>query len=127
MSEESERVCGVISIVLAVLNGLALLVFALGGLHVRERFLKIYQDLLSGEALPAATQFVLSVPQWAVLLCTLGLLGVLSVKELIRPKWVPLCLNILWFLIGTVVSVLFSATLMAPLVTIIQQMENGQQ
>ncbi len=126
MSEKSNSVCGIISIVLAVLNGLALLVFAVGGLHVRGRFLEIYQDLLSGESLPAATQLVLSVPAWAVLLIVVLLLVILGVKELIRPKWVPLCLNVLWFLIGGVVSLVFSAVLMAPLITIIQQLENGQ-
>ena len=102
------------------------LVFAIGGLHLRGRFLEIYQDLLSDQSLPAATRFILSVPSWAILLGALVLLGILSVKELIRPKWVPLCLNVLWFLIGAVVSLMFSAVLMAPLVSIIQQMENGQ-
>lgn len=126
MSEKTGKVCGVISIILAVLNGLALLVFALGWLHIRGRFLEIYQDLLSDQALPVATQFVLSVPSWIVLLGTLVLLGILSVKEMLRPKWVPLCLNVFWFLIGVVVSILFSTILMAPLVTIIQKMENGQ-
>jgi hypothetical protein len=126
MNERSSSVCGIISIVLAALNGLALLVFAVGGLHMRGRFLEIYQDLLSGESLPGATQLVLTVPAWSVLLIAVLLLGILSVKELIRPKWIPLCLNLLWFLIGGVVFFVFSAVLMAPLMTIIQQIGNGQ-
>ena len=126
MSEKSNRVCGIVSVVLAVLNGLALLVFALGGLHVRGRFLAIYEELLSRTALPGATQFVLTVPSWTVMVGTAVLLVLLGVKELIRPKWFPLCLNVLWFLLGAVVSVLFAAVLVAPLPTIIQQIERGQ-
>jgi hypothetical protein len=125
MSAKSDNVCGISSIVLAVLNGLALLVFAIGGLHVRGRFLDIYRELLGHRTLPVATQCVCSVPAWAVLMGTLALLFVLFAKERLRPKWVPLCLNLVWMLIGIVVSVLLSAIMMAPLLTIILQIPSG--
>jgi hypothetical protein len=126
MSDKPSRVCGTISGVLAVLNGIALLVLALGGLRTRGRYRAIYHDLISGQTLPAATQLVLSVPSWTIILVAVVLLCLLGAKEHIRPKWVPLCLNVLWFLIGAVVSVLFAAVLLAPLMAMIQAMEKGQ-
>ena len=125
MSEKSDRVSGIASIVLAVLNGVGLLVFAIGGIHLRGRFSEIFFDLLGDKPLPAATQLVISVPSWTVLLVTLGLLGLLVVKELIRSKWIPLCLNVLWFFVGAIMSLLFTAALFAPLVTVIEQMSGG--
>ena len=124
MSEKSDRVGGTVSIVMAALNGVGLLGVALGGLRVRGRFFEIYCDLLGDKPLPAATQLVISVPSWTVLVVTVGLLGLLVVKELIRPKWIPLCMNVVWLFIGAIVSLLFSAALFIPLVTIIEQMSS---
>ena len=125
MSEKSDRVSGIISIVIAVLNGVGLLGVAIGGIHVRGRFSEIFFDLLGDKPLPAATQLVIAVPSWTVLVVTVGLLGLLVVKELIRPKWIPLCLNVLWFFVGAIVSLLFTAALFAPLVSVIEQMSGG--
>ena len=86
MSDRSSSVCGIMSKTLAVLNGVGLVVATLGALRMRGDFLDIYRDLLSGQSLPVVTQFVLSVPSWTVLLVAMVLLGILAIKELIRPK-----------------------------------------
>ena len=125
MSEKSDRVSGIISIVIAVVNGVGLLGVAIGGIHMRGRFSEIFFDLLGDKPLPAATQLVISVPSWTILLVALGLLGLLVVKELIRSKWIPLCLNVLWFFVGAIMSLLFTAALFAPLVSVIEQMSGG--
>jgi hypothetical protein len=122
MSGKSDRVCRIISLLLAVVNGLALPAMVLGGLRVRGRFLAIYKDLFPGLSLPAVTRFVVSVPAWAVFGVAYLLLGVLVAKEFIRPRWVPLCLNLAWMLAGVMVAVMFAVALMAPFITIMQHM-----
>jgi len=123
MEKKKFGVAGVISVVLAVLNAIGLLVSLGFSLHIRHKFIEIYEDL--GAELPILTQGVLNT-HWTIwILISLLLLVVLIVKEFIPKKRIPLVLNGLFFLLGIVYWAVFSTAMMVPLMELIQQMENG--
>jgi len=119
MSEKKIGPCGVISIVLAVLNCLGLVVFTIGMLFQRPKFVEIYADM--GVAIPVGTRMIITIPGAVVLLIAVLFLALLIAKEFIAKKTVPLLLNIVWIIIAVVASVLVSLALMAPLVGTIEQ------
>lgn len=120
MSEKKIGPCGVISIVLAVLNCLGLVVFTAGMLFQRPQFAAIYADL--GAALPVGTRMIIAIPSVAVVVIAGVLLALLIAKEFISKKIVPLVLNIVWIVVAIAVAALVCLALMAPLVTTIEQM-----
>ena len=120
MSEKKIGTCGIISIVLAVLNCLGLVVFTFGMLYQRPKFVAIYADL--GAALPVGTRMVIAIPGVVVLLVAALLFALLIVKEFIPKKTIPLVLNIVWIVVAIASSVLVSWALMGPLMTTIEQM-----
>jgi hypothetical protein len=120
MSEKKIGPCGVISIVLAVLNCLGLVVFTVGMLFQRPEFIEIYAGL--GTALPVGTRMIIAIPSVVVLLIAGLFLALLIAKEFIPKKIVPLVLNLVWIVIAVVASVLVSLALMAPLVGTMEQM-----
>ena len=123
MEKKKLGVAGVVSIVFAALNALGLLVSIGYSLHIRHKFVVIYEDL--GAELPGVTQMVLNI-HWSVwILISLILLAILAIKEFISKKWIPLLLNGIYVLLGIVYWAVFSTALMVPLIKLIQQMENG--
>jgi hypothetical protein len=120
MSEEKIGPCGVISIVLAVLNCLGLVVFTVGMLFQRPTMVAIYSDL--DVALPVGTRMIIAIPGAVVLLVAGLFLALLIAKEFIPKKTIPLLLNISWIIIAVVASFLVSLALMAPLAGTIEQM-----
>ena len=121
MEKKKLSVAGIISIVLAVLNGSGLLVSLGSSLHIRHKFLVIYQDLEVD--LPVLTQGILST-HWGIwLLAGLVLLAVLVVKEFIPKKGITILINGLFFLLGIVYWAMFSTAMMIPLMEMVQQME----
>ena len=123
MEDKKLGVAGVVSIVFAALNALGLLVSMGWSLHIRHKFMQIYQDF--GAELPGVTQMILNIhwTMWVVI--SLVLLAVLAAKELISKKWIPLLLNGVFVLIGIAYWAVFSTAMMIPLMKLIQQMENG--
>jgi hypothetical protein len=117
---ERNRACGVVSIVLAAVNGLGLLAFAFGMLYQRPKLVAVYADL--EVALPVATRLLISIPGSVVVAVTLMFLALLVAKELIPSKTVPLVLNLVWLVAGIALAIFFSMAMMAPLVTTIEQM-----
>ena len=113
----AERKLGWVSIAFAVVNGLALIFTTVGMLQVREKFAAIYGDL--GVQLPTLTQFVLSVPPTGVACAALLLLALLAAKEFLRPRVVPLAINLAWLVAGAVVVGLFTLALFRPLVSVV--------
>ena len=113
----TERTVGRISIGLAVLNGIGLIVTVAGMLHVRGKFAAIYRDF--GVQLPTLTQFVLGVSPLAVEGVALLLLAVLAAKEFLRPKTIPLVLNLVWTVAGVALVALFTVALFNPLVAVV--------
>lgn len=118
MDKKKLGVAGVVSIVLAVLNGIGVLVSVGYSLHIRHKFIQIYQEL--GAELPGVTQMVLNT-HWTIwILISLILLAILAVKELISKKWIPLLLNGIYVLLGIVYWAVFSTAMMIPLMKLIQ-------
>ena len=120
MSEKRIGACGVISIVLAVLNCLGLVVFTVGMLFQRPKFVEIYAAL--GVALPVGTRMIIAIPGAVVLLIAGLFLALLIAKEFIPQKTVPLVLNFVWIIIAVAASVLVSLPLFAPLAGTLEQM-----
>ena len=117
MDDKGERVCGVVSILLCVLNGVSLLVITGGMLKVRHALANIYVNF--GGSLPLPTRILMAPPDWAVVLLLSALLAVLIVKEWLMPKWKPLVFNIGWLLAGIVAVVAICVALSLPLVRMV--------
>ena len=113
MMDRRNMVCGIVSIVLAVLNGLGLLGLAGALVFQRVTFMEIFADL--GVALPFSTRVVLMIPNSVIILSTLVLLALLVGKEFIGRKAIPLMLNIAWIAAGFAVSLLLAWALMGPM------------
>ena len=120
MNEKKIGPCGVISIVLAVLNCIGLIVFTVGMLFQIPKFVAIYDDL--GVALPVGTRMVISIPGASVLLVAALLLALLIVKEFISKKTIPLVLNLIWIAVAIAFSALVALAMMAPLIAATEQM-----
>ena len=111
---------GLVSIVLAVLNGIGLMVSVGCSLHIRRQFIQIFQEL--EVELPAMTQMILNV-HWAIwILLSIILLAILAAKELIPKKWIPLLINGLYVLLGIIYWAVFSTAMMIPLMSLVQEM-----
>jgi hypothetical protein len=121
MSEKRIGPCGVISIVLAVLNCLGLVVSTIGMLFQRPKFVEIYADL-GVEQLPVGTRMIIAIPGSVVLLIAGLFLALLIAKEFIAKKTVPLVLNFVWIIIAVAASFLVSRALVVPLIRTIGQM-----
>lgn len=120
MDERKNRICGIVSIVLAVLNGLGLIGFAISLLFQRPKFATIFSDF--GATLPLLTRAVLAIPNGLIVFGTVLLLALLVGKEFIRRKTIPLVLNIAWIAAGIGISLLFAWAMMAPLAGTTEQM-----
>jgi hypothetical protein len=113
MTDGQNRVCGVVSILLAVVNAIGILGSAGALVLQRVTFMEIFTDL--GVALPFPTRVVLIIPNSVIILSTLVLLALLVGKEFIGRKAIPLILNIAWIAAGFAVSLLLAWALMAPM------------
>ena len=123
MEKKKLGAAGVVSIVFAVLNAIGVLVSTGFSLHIRHKFMAVYDDL--GAELPGVTQMILNI-HWALwILASLILLALLAVKELIPKKWIPLLLNGILVLMGIVYWAIFSIALMIPMMNLVQQMATG--
>lgn len=120
MNERKNRLCGIASIVLAVLNAFGLFGFAFSLLFIMPKFAAMYADF--GSPLPPPTQVVLSIPNSVVIIGTGLLFALLVGKEFIPKKTTPLFLNIAWLGVALVVSVLLAWALMAPMIETIETM-----
>ena len=123
MEKKKPGIVGALSIVFAVLNAIGLLVSVGCSLHIRHKFMQVYEDLEI--ELPGIAQLILNT-HWAIwILTALVLLSILAVKELLSKKWVPLLLNGIFVLFGIVYWAVFSTAMVIPLMTLIQQLGNG--
>jgi hypothetical protein len=120
MKDGKNTVCGVISVALAVLNGLGLLGFVGALVLQRPVFMQIFMDF--GVALPLPTRVVLMIPSGVIVMSTLVLLAMLVGKEFIGRKVIPLVLNIVWMVAALGVSLLSAWALMAPVAGTIGEM-----
>jgi len=120
MGENKNGICRVVSIVLAVFNGLGILAFAFGMLYQRPKFLAIYADLEI--ALPVLTRLVIATPGGVVLFVSLVLLALLVAKEFIRRSIVPLVINLVWLVLGLATIMLVAMALMLPLATTVEHL-----
>ncbi len=114
MSDKSDGVCGIASIVLLFLNVLGLVMFTVGFLSKRIAFAEIFADFDC--QLPVATRLCLSIPAPVAVLVVLVILAALIAKEFLRPSWLPLVLNAIWMAVGGVLTALFTAAMFLPLI-----------
>ena len=119
------RVCGIISVILAVVNGLGLFwsVFAL--IYLRPKFMAVFADL--DAELPTITRILFQTPFAVVLMAVPILLALLVAKEFIRIKVIPLILNILWLGSGLALATLLYWALVAPAVQMVEQVDIALQ
>lgn len=118
MNERKNRICGIASIVLAVVNAFGLFGFAFSLLFIMPKFAAMYADF--GAPIPFPTQVVLAIPKSVVIIGTGLLFALLIWKEFIPKKTTPLILNIAWLGAGLVISLLLASALMAPMMGCVQ-------
>ena len=120
MAGDESKIVGTISILLAVFNGVVLIVSVGASLTIRQGFAGLFLDFEA--PLPWMTVVLLSTPLivWAVVM--VFLLVVLVVKEFITRKWIPLCLNLLFIGLAIVYWIFFCISVVLPLVRIHEQL-----
>lgn len=123
MDDKGERVCGVVSVLLCLLNGAGLLLFTAVFLRIRPEFAALYGS--AKVSIPFATRIMLETPVWAAVLLLLVLLAALVAKEWLAPKWKPLVLNVGWLLAGIAISIVLLVLLAFPLVNMLAATLNG--
>lgn len=110
--------------VFALLNAFGLIVTAGYSLHIRSKFIDIFDELIGG-SLPPLTAVMVNT-HWTIwIFVTVILLTALFLKERISKKWIPLSLNALFVLVGIVYWAVFTIGMMFPLIQIIQEMGKG--
>lgn len=113
--EEHFATSWTMSTILTLVNGIGLLASTVIFLTYQSRFSALYDGLFQGKALPKLTAFLLSVPPAFAVLTAVALAGVLIAKESLRPEWVPVWINIVWFVCGVLLLGACAEVLMAPI------------
>ena len=117
MSEKANRICGIVSMVLTILNAVILSASTLWSILVRSKFKMIYDDMEI--KLPVVTQTVMDLPWFVFVTVSLLLMGLLLVKEALKQKWIPLTINIVWIAATSIYQTLYAIILLLPMVVII--------
>jgi len=123
MKNKDIRIATAVSITVASFNAIFLLVFAWLTLHLRDIFLQIYDGF--AVTLPSLTQMFINMNGgiWAQI--TFILITLLTAKEMIATKWIPLLLNGI-FSIGLLAYwIIFQTAMLIPLLMLVDQMKNG--
>ena len=112
-------------LVLTLLNTLTIAVFTAAFLHIRGSVAPVYEDMLDGQALPALTAWLLAMHAALVIGAAALVVAGLIAKDFIRPKGVPLVINLAWVIVGACIGGVILISLFYPMWFIIQDVTSG--
>jgi len=125
MSPHLQRFLRIACLLLTLLNTATLVTFVAVFLHVRRTVTAIYSDMLEAPRHPALTAWLLDMQSWIFMSAAALLIAALIAKDFIRPRSVPLALNLMWIIVGSCIGVLILVALFFPMFAIIRDATSG--
>jgi len=125
MNQHYQRFLRIACLLLTILHTATVITFTAVFLHLRRSVGPLYSDMLDAPSLPDVTVRLLEMPGWIYIVAAALLIAALIAKDFLRPRSLPLVINLIWIIVGACIGSLLLIALLHPMVFIIEDVTGG--